>query len=267
MVQAAITATAADAPSASASAAASWLAPANTIVDSPMETPPPSPVATGVAPATRPNGITPIEHRGDRPGPGRQLGAGGRGGHRCMMPWHPPPATRLPRVDGRTLCAGCRAAAPAEAPAARLDAPRVLLPRDPRRGHGGGAGPVASWAGRRAGVRRRARRPVRGERRLPPLRLVRRPPPLDAEARPRDDLPDDRRQLHAGVPDGPRGLGHLDDARRSRGPARRWASCSRSPAGKASRHRAQHALHRARVGGRRRRPADVAATCRSPSSC
>ena len=60
MVQAAITATAADAPSASASAAASWLAPANTIVDSPIDTPPPSPVATGVAPATRPNGITPM---------------------------------------------------------------------------------------------------------------------------------------------------------------------------------------------------------------
>ena len=60
MVQAAITATAADAPSASASAAASCDAPANTIVDRPIDTPPPSPVATGVAPATRPNGMTPM---------------------------------------------------------------------------------------------------------------------------------------------------------------------------------------------------------------
>ena len=59
-MHAAITATAADAPSASASAAASWRGPANTIVDSPTDTPPPSPVATGVAPATRPNGITPM---------------------------------------------------------------------------------------------------------------------------------------------------------------------------------------------------------------
>ena len=58
-MQAAITATSAEPPSASASAAASWEAPANTIVDRPMAAAPPSPLVAGVAPATSPNGITP----------------------------------------------------------------------------------------------------------------------------------------------------------------------------------------------------------------
>ena len=59
IVQAATTATRAEPPSASASAAASCDAPANTIVDRPIDVPPPRPVDTGVAPATSPKGMTP----------------------------------------------------------------------------------------------------------------------------------------------------------------------------------------------------------------
>ena len=83
----------------------------------------------------------------------------------------------------------------------------------PAAGDRGGAGPVHPRARRCRRVRRRAGGAVRGQRLVPPRSLVGGPAPADAEARPRDDLRDDRRQLHAAVPPGAGGLGALDDAR------------------------------------------------------
>ena len=52
----------------------------------------------------------------------------------------------------------------------------------------------------RGGLRHRAGRPLRGQRELPPGPVVAGRPPPDAAARPRHDLRDDRRQLHAALP-------------------------------------------------------------------
>ncbi len=60
MVQAARTATATEPPPVSTLMAASCEAPAKTMVENPRAAPAPSPAATGVAPATNPNGMTPI---------------------------------------------------------------------------------------------------------------------------------------------------------------------------------------------------------------
>ena len=54
------TATATEPPPPSTSTMASWLAPAKTMVDSPMAMPPPRWASTGAAPATRPKGMTPM---------------------------------------------------------------------------------------------------------------------------------------------------------------------------------------------------------------
>src|SRR4051794_1647129 len=59
IVHAATAATKADPPESRTSRAASCEAPAKTITEKPTATAPPSPWATGVTPATRPNGTTP----------------------------------------------------------------------------------------------------------------------------------------------------------------------------------------------------------------
>src|SRR5687768_1568601 len=60
MVQAASTATSTVPPWLRTSMAASWEAPANTMVEKPAAAPTPSPPSGGVAPATNPTGTTPI---------------------------------------------------------------------------------------------------------------------------------------------------------------------------------------------------------------
>ena len=72
MVQAATAATSQPPPSARTSAAANCDAPANTMVDSPTAAAAPRPSAGGVAPATRPNGTTPMSMGATATAPARK---------------------------------------------------------------------------------------------------------------------------------------------------------------------------------------------------
>ena len=81
-------------PSASTSIAASCDAPANTNVEKATAVPMPSPFATGVTPATSPNGITPMSIGVNRSHPGAELlsDLGARAAVRRTGCGHPTPA-------------------------------------------------------------------------------------------------------------------------------------------------------------------------------
>ena len=186
IVQAAMTATSAVPPSASASAAASCEAPAKTMVERPMEMPPAEPVGGRRGPRHEAERDDADEHRRHRLRPRQHLGAGGRVRHRCIMPcasgrragdscragetrrdslreWAERPTSRR-RGPGRSLrSVTVESAAAAEAPAEA--APPgwlhlvVLLPRHPGGCAGDRARPPRARPHRGQRLRRRARSP------------------------------------------------------------------------------------------------------------
>ena len=177
-------------------------------------TPPPRPLVAGVAPATSPNGMTPTSIGATALAPASDVLPHGRGRvHRCIMPSVTPARTMgsaavpvaLTRCPS-TRCAPPRSSWPSRSCAGWLHLVCFFLaipagdPRDRHRRRR--PGPLG-----RRGLRDRHGRPVRGERLLPPGPVVAGRPPPDAAARPRHDLRDDRRQLHAAVPRRPPGLG------------------------------------------------------------
>ena len=74
MVHAVSAATTAAPPLERTSIAASCEAPANTTVEKPKAAPTPRPSATGVTPATRPKGMTPMSIGATAPAPARRSG-------------------------------------------------------------------------------------------------------------------------------------------------------------------------------------------------
>ena len=140
--------------------------------------PPPSPFVAGVAPATSPNGITPTSIGATALAPAsssaRAVGVGT--GASCRGVLAVATGIQLPYACRRVadLCPPRRRGA-GEARAARVDAPRLLLPRHPGRGHGRRPGPLATGPGGGAGVRLGPGRAVRRQRLVPPGQLVDRP--------------------------------------------------------------------------------------------